>query len=229
MAVAKRDADAESGVKPASIVAFFVFSRPLGSDDEAASLEEVAEKIVFFHPETATVEEQLQRISLCEGMIDFTSKFSPDKPVHNVHMLEHHYTFVECEPGTWIVMVVRRPAAADEGKALANKRAAMAAGSSRAGLYDTSDDLDDVSLRAVVLDAYSMFTMFFGTMHDTLYSGRDGPADGVARLKVLRKQVRKAELLKVMIERGDSTQRRILHRDIRGTVFERFVEQTDAL
>eukprot|EP00937_MAST-01D_sp_MAST-1D-sp2_P006291 g6291.t1 len=196
-------AGAEPKHEPTSLVSFFIFSRPLGSDDEAASLEEVAEKVLFFHPPNSSLQQQLQRISLCEGMIDFTSKFSPEQPVHAVHMLEHHYTFVLCEPETWMVMVLRRADGGDPTRG----GGALQQPDSRERIYDSQGtvSVDDTALRAAMLDAYSMFTMFHGTLHDCLYSGRAGPRDGVERLKVLRKQVRKAELLKLMIERGDVT------------------------
>jgi hypothetical protein len=98
-----------------------------GSNDEAASTQEVAEKILFFHPSGLTVDEQLQRISLCEGILDFTryqelwilhvpfcmlvnccpyaSKFSPDQSCNALYMDKSHYTFLECEPSVFMIMV----------------------------------------------------------------------------------------------------------------------------
>ena len=149
------------GSKPAALVSFIVFSRPLGSDDEAASLEEIVEKVLFFHPATASTNEQLARISICEGLIDFTSKFSPKDPVSVVHMRDHHYTFLQCEPGTWMVMIVRRaieapPATAGEGaggaagakKVMGGVGAAGDGSASRAVVYASEGELDDTSLQA---------------------------------------------------------------------------------
>ena len=42
-----------------------------GSDDEAAGLQERAERILYFFPRDVGLQSQLKHIRFCEGLIDF--------------------------------------------------------------------------------------------------------------------------------------------------------------
>ncbi len=181
--------DSGDGVprKQFSLESFFVFNRKIASDDEAASTLEVAEKILFFHPADKTVDQQLQVISLCEGVIDFTRKFSPEKPCETLRMGRAHYTFFECEPETFLVMVVSLKKNTDDGTESTDKE----------------KELDACSLQAIVRDAYGMYTMFNGSFAFNLFSGTYAPTDCMDQIKVARKYIRKAALWKEMEERGD--------------------------
>ena len=66
--------------------------------------------MLFFHPPDKTITQQLATISMCEGIIDFSGKFSPESPLEVVSMDKFHYTFYNCEPNTWMVLVSRIPA-----------------------------------------------------------------------------------------------------------------------
>jgi hypothetical protein len=48
-----------------------------------------------------------------------------------------------------------------------------------------------------------MFTIFYGNLHDIVFSGRYGPTDGLERIQYCRMVIRKAENYLEMIERGD--------------------------
>jgi hypothetical protein len=45
--------------------------RAAGSDDEAAGLQERAERILYFFPRDVGLHAQLKHIGFCEGLIDF--------------------------------------------------------------------------------------------------------------------------------------------------------------
>lgn len=72
--------------KPQSIVAFFVLSRGLGCIDDTASDEEQYQKILYYFPEDTPVPRQLQTANMCEGLIDFASRFSENEDLDTVVM-----------------------------------------------------------------------------------------------------------------------------------------------
>ena len=185
---------AEGGSKRVvSLQSFFIFDRSIATEDEAASQAEIGEKILFFHPADLTVDQQLQRISLCEGVVDFSRKFSPDKACETLRLAKAHYTFFECEPNTFVVMVVSMTNSDGEPGDATPKDPKQA----------SEDEIDACSLQAIVKDAYGMYTMFNGTFNHTITSGKYAPADCMDQIKVVRKHIRKALLWQEMAERGD--------------------------
>mgnify|MGYP000574152564 CR=1 FL=1 len=54
----------------------YVIYRPIGCEDEASTDEEQGEKILFSYPLHQSLEQQLSRVTMLEGLIDFTSRFS---------------------------------------------------------------------------------------------------------------------------------------------------------
>ena len=56
-----------------------VVHRALSCNDEAATLEEQSEKILYFYPEGTTLNDQLNKINMLEGLIEFTGKFSAER------------------------------------------------------------------------------------------------------------------------------------------------------
>lgn len=72
-------------VNPA-IVSFIVLSRELGCIDDTATDEEQYEKIVYYYPETTPISRQLQTANMCEGLIDFSTRFAENEDVDTVVM-----------------------------------------------------------------------------------------------------------------------------------------------
>ena len=59
------------GLNGRRMEAFFMFHRALGSDDEMATVAERTEKLLFYTSSCDDdLEEQLERVSLCEAFID---------------------------------------------------------------------------------------------------------------------------------------------------------------
>ena len=79
----------------------YVIYRPIGCDDEASTDEEQGEKILFSYPKQSLFQ-QLKRITMLEGLIDFTSRFS-EQDIDTVAMEKHTWSFLQPEPGLWLV------------------------------------------------------------------------------------------------------------------------------
>lgn len=81
-----------------------VIDRALGSQDESASLEEQADKILYFKcpQDGVSVNQQLSMLTLVEGLIEFTTKFS-NKAIETALLDRKVWCFHECEPDTWLV------------------------------------------------------------------------------------------------------------------------------
>ncbi|GBG30749.1 Vacuolar fusion protein CCZ1-like [Hondaea fermentalgiana] len=88
--------------------ALFVFNRKIGSTDEAATVSERTEKLLFYSSTCGdALEEQLERLSMCEAFIDLCRSFDADDPCEAVFLDNHAYAMLECEPDTWIVVCCR--------------------------------------------------------------------------------------------------------------------------
>jgi hypothetical protein len=59
---------------------FFIFDTRLGPTEDTEH-----EKILFYYPASATLDQQQSDVGLCEALINFTRTFSPNKPCRAVH------------------------------------------------------------------------------------------------------------------------------------------------
>mmetsp|Transcript_30658 Transcript_30658/g.49176 ORF Transcript_30658/g.49176 Transcript_30658/m.49176 type:complete len:653 (-) Transcript_30658:1332-3290(-) len=85
--------------------ALFIFNRRLGSNDETATVSELTEKLLFYTSSCGDdLEEQLERLSLCETFIDVCRGFMSGHPCESVYLDDHQYSLYECEPDTWVVV-----------------------------------------------------------------------------------------------------------------------------
>ena len=122
-------------------------------------------QIMFYYPASATIDEQLGDVGLCEGLINFTRTFSPNKPCRAVHTDLVRQVLWEPEPSIWLVLVVKR--------ARPPKRDSDSYG---------DDDLSSQVLDAVLRNAYQMLRLFHGTMHRI---ANEKGADGLRRTLAL--------------------------------------------
>ena len=53
----------------------YVFYRSIGCNDESATDEEQGEKMLYSYPPGKSLNDQLGRVMMLEGLIDFTCKF----------------------------------------------------------------------------------------------------------------------------------------------------------
>eukprot|EP00947_MAST-08B_sp_MAST-8B-sp1_P002280 g2280.t1 len=183
---------------------FFVFARYLGVYDEAASLEERVEKILYFYPQDTPAEVQLGMIDTCEGVIDVTRTFAKDEAVNSMRTEDHRYSFVECEPDVWVVVVVSNPTVfvgADASSSASD--GSSSSSSSRkggGGRYETcAETVNETNLKATMHRAYAMYRMFHGTLTAALT-----PLGPIHELLAWRKKLRKALQCKELVDNGDT-------------------------
>ena len=67
--------------------AALLYHTQLGCADESATEEEQLEKVLWYHPESDTPAERLERLSLCEGLSAFASAFAAGEAVETVQTL----------------------------------------------------------------------------------------------------------------------------------------------
>lgn len=83
-----------------------ILHRKLDYADEDATLEEQSEKILYFYSsnlDARDIKEQLSIATLAEALIELTNKFS-NESIQTVVMHRKFWTFMECEPGIWIII-----------------------------------------------------------------------------------------------------------------------------
>lgn len=86
-----------------AMIDLIIIHRLLGSTDESASDEEQAEKILYFRSnQELSVGQQLSMLTMIEGLIEFTTKFSKQS-IQSAVLDRKIWCFYECEPETWIV------------------------------------------------------------------------------------------------------------------------------
>eukprot|EP00252_Welwitschia_mirabilis_P001856 TRINITY_DN1181_c0_g1_i1.p1 TRINITY_DN1181_c0_g1~~TRINITY_DN1181_c0_g1_i1.p1 ORF type:complete len:516 (+),score=102.53 TRINITY_DN1181_c0_g1_i1:312-1859(+) len=101
------------------------------------------DKILFFYPPNFSLTSQLSVIGLSEGIITFTGIFSPEAPCEVIEADKHSYIFYQPEADIWMVLVIEKVKESDE---LCRHEA----------------------LRAILKEAHSLFTMFYGPIRPLL-------------------------------------------------------------
>eukprot|EP01118_Nematostelium_gracile_P018295 TRINITY_DN8091_c0_g1_i1.p1 TRINITY_DN8091_c0_g1~~TRINITY_DN8091_c0_g1_i1.p1 ORF type:complete len:444 (-),score=113.32 TRINITY_DN8091_c0_g1_i1:1241-2572(-) len=129
---------------PASVNNFFIFTPKDTREGEEYK------KVMFFWPETIPIGEQTRHIGLSAALVNFTSKFSPEQPCEAVHMEKKTLAFYGPEPEFWIVMSVNNPSVVKvrDGKSV---------------LVSKENELDDIALKTVIIQAYKTFKLFYGS------------------------------------------------------------------
>ena len=159
----------------------FIIHRGMGCDDESATDEEQAEKIMFFHPQSVDLNEQLSKINMVEGLIDFAEKFCVD-PISTVVMQQYTWAFLECEKNVWFIIAV----------------------DSQVNTLDTSGSAslpihihqpNTYAMEALVRNMYDMYR----TTHGSIQGGLSNIDDGsglllIDEVKKLRKRLRKIRI-----------------------------------
>ncbi|EGD77640.1 hypothetical protein PTSG_08731 [Salpingoeca rosetta] len=115
------------------------------------------EKIMYFFPPQATINEQMKSIGLSMAFINFARPFSPDKPAEVVHTKQTRLVFLSPEPHFWLAMTFLLPYREDTSQ---GKRT----------LEFLEDDVQDTALQMQLQQAYDMFKLFHGPMQALLDS-----------------------------------------------------------
>jgi hypothetical protein len=159
----------------------FIVHRGMGCDDESATDEEQAEKILFYYPRLTTVGDQLSKINMVEGLIDFAAKFSVDS-ISTVVMQQYTWAFLECEPGVWFVVAM-------------DSQVHPYDHANDSGLVQGTHQPNTHAMEASLRNMYEMYCTTNGSIRSALESDiTNTSADLIARVKALRKQIRKIQL-----------------------------------
>jgi hypothetical protein len=159
----------------------FIVHRGMGCDDESATDEEQAEKILFYYPRLTTVADQLSKINMVEGLIDFAAKFSVDS-ISTVVMQQYTWAFLECEPGVWFVVAM-------------DSQVHPYDHANDSGLVQGTHQPNTHAMEASLRNMYEMYCTTNGSIRSALESDiTNTSADLIARVKALRKQNLKIRL-----------------------------------
>ena len=152
----------------------FIVHRIMGCDDESATDEEQAEKILYYYPESESLNDQLNKINMVEGLIDFATKFSVDA-ISTVVMQQNTWAFYECEKNIWVIAAVD----------------SQSLNSSSSDEFTHNHQSNTYALEASLRSLYSMYFTTHGALQLQLGSGL---VDAIQIVKTLRKQIRKLRL-----------------------------------
>eukprot|EP00249_Psilotum_nudum_P023872 c29013_g2_i3 orf=630-1703(-) len=107
------------------------------------------DKILFFFPAECPLPVQLSVIGLSEGLITFTTIFSPEVPCELIESERQSHILYQPESDIWMVMVVNK------GK-------------------EDDEVTRDTALQVVLKEAYCLFQMFYGSIRELLQQNPDG-------------------------------------------------------
>jgi hypothetical protein len=200
-------------------IAPFLSPPHAGSNDEAASLAERSERLLYYYPHETPVSEQLRRVGYYEGLVDFSRTFSPSAPVQSLTLHKRRILFLEAEPQVWVVLaVVREQVAVVQGYQRSTDApdtvplAGAAGAGGGGGLFGggayagppgsaaptgketafTSDSVADSTLRGIMAQIWEGFRLFYGPVTRAL--GTPAAAGAVAHLADVRTRLRKAQV-----------------------------------
>lgn len=140
------------------LVSFYLFNSTWGPREEEEAL-----KIVYFWPEGVSLDNQLRRVGLVEGVIRFMTKFSREA-AQSLHTQRERTVFLEVEPNFWLCLAVslpwiRRPATTANGSTVVG---------SGEVIEFRPEEVADAVLLALLRRAYDMFCLFHGGLVRTL-------------------------------------------------------------
>ena len=87
--------------------AALLYHTQLGCADESATEEEQLEKVLWYHPESDTPAERLERLSLCEGLTAFASAFAAGEAIETVQTEARARGGAECWLEYWSLQLDR--------------------------------------------------------------------------------------------------------------------------
>jgi hypothetical protein len=151
-----------------------VFYRPIGCNDEASTDEEQGEKILYYYPEDTALSRQLTRLTMVEGLIEFSSRFS-STALETVVMEKQTWAFLQCEPDLWIVGATDNQPA----DATANEDHRRPNGTA---FVDT------------LMKLYRLYCLFRGNILDSIRGVNDLGLERIRLVQEERKIIRKLEI-----------------------------------
>ena len=121
---------------------FVVYNSTLGPKEG-----EEEKKLLYYYPDTETLNARINNVGLCEALVQFTRNLSPENSCEFLHTQNRHYLFHEPEEDFWMVMSLSNP----------TKTAAS-------GKIETKEHaINDSVYQAVLRDVYKRFRLLHGT------------------------------------------------------------------
>lgn len=159
----------------------YVIYRPIGCEDESSTDEEQGEKILCSFPADQSLDRQLLRVGMLEGLIDFTGKFSKES-INSVVMEKKVWAFMQPvgEEGLWFIAGAPVDSAPNTNAKYRQQTIFQGHRPSGAGLVDGLNRL------------YEAFVMLRGGIIDIVNSGMDT----IGKIAELRKKARKIGIRK---------------------------------
>ena len=141
---------------------FFVFNPTLGAEETAEK------KVLFYHPSTAPLSEQVNAVGLCEALTNFMRTFNAVEGPNSLHTLHRRHIFFEAEPDVWFVMVARNPnvtpAAPSKGTVAAASAAAASEAMGATAADPAEEELQDCALQTILRRVYAGVRLVCGRL-----------------------------------------------------------------
>ena len=139
--------------------------------------------------------QQLVRVSLCSGVLDFCRSFSGTAHVDGVQMEDQYYTFYECEADIWMVWVVRNPHTLE------------GFGARRGPTLSKTKHMRNIfrpsTLREQLRGVHAIYRLFHGSLRSSIAPG--GDLSIMHELMAKRRALRKAREMKEKLDEGAVT------------------------
>lgn len=153
-----------------------VIHRQLSCIDESATDEEQQDKILYYYPEDTPLYQQLSKVTMLEGLIEFSGKFSSE-PIQSVVMDNTTWVFCNCEKDFWIIL------------GISNKYCPPSGAIDELFIQTPSD----MGLYEIVCRMYGLYTTFFPRINNSLANQNGWHI--IQRVQSFRKAIRKQRLI----------------------------------
>lgn len=182
--------------------------------DEAASLTERAERVLYFLPHELSLSTQLQHVDMYEGLLDFVSTFCGPRRWQCLQRDKRRYAFLEVEPDVWMIMVLVKPVQGHVASSTYPRStdiyspfsgaAAAATGGGGSGAVAAgdgarfSDSVSDETVLGIMQRLYNSYVLFYGTItrvlqHPNCVAALERIAVLAARSRVLRDKLERVQ------------------------------------
>nr|XP_039273390.1 vacuolar fusion protein CCZ1 homolog [Styela clava] len=132
----------------AKLSSFLIYNPTYGPKEGQEHL-----KVLFYYPESEHPDVKINKVGLCEALIQFAKTYSPSKPCETLHTQKHKQVFYEAEENFWFVMTVSNP-----------WKETMRDGKPVREYFE--ENIRSVVLKSVLEQAYFMFKLFMGTIEN---------------------------------------------------------------
>lgn len=122
-----------------------VYHPDLGGEADAEN------KLLFFHPPTTPLAEQVRCVGLSEALCNFASSLAPGTPCESMHTQNRRYVFEQVEPRIWVVLIVQH------GNSDMPEEGDRTVG-------EAEEEMQDAHLKAVLQRLYGTLRFFCGPL-----------------------------------------------------------------